>query len=485
MAMAAPASTPFTVEHFCEWATGLTLDNGKKWIVDDYFGLFLEDYFAGIPECWLIVPEGNGKTTSLAGLGVYLLEYRDGAWISWAAAARDQAELGYRQAEGFILRSPTLRPIYKCLEGYRRIVNKINSRRMQIFAADDATGDGLIATDMFIDELHRHRSLALYRTWQGKTEKRDGQLATISIAGEPESEFEIAREHIRQQTPVIVREGSFLHCRSSALTLHEYAVPEDGDVMDPVVVKSANPSPRITQQSLAAKLASPTWNLAHWKRFRCNQPTRSDRSAITEIEWESANIGEDIPEGQHVDVGLDVAWKLDTTAAVPLWVRDPEWRQLGEARIFTPPRDGTSLHPDKVKIGLTELNERNPIDTVVMDMSRAEDLAAWISDELGVLVVDRAQQNPDHADDYDAFMAALRNGWLKHPGDAGLTRHALNAVARELPGGRIRFERPNPGRNKNQERRVIDALTAAGMVHRHATEALEVEPEVEPWVLVR
>jgi len=120
-----------------------------------------------------------------------------------------------------------------------------------------------------------------------------------------------------------------------------------------------------------------------------------------------------------------------------------------------------------------------------MDMSRAEDLAAWISDDLGAVVIDRAQQNPDHADDYDAFMAAGRNGWLKHTGDAGLKRHALNAIARELPGGRIRFDREERGRLANQERRVIDALTAAGMVHRWATEILDVESEPEPWAIVR
>lgn len=480
---AAAQAAPFTVEHFRDWALELELDNGEPWEVDEYFERFLEDYFAGIPECWLIVPEGNGKTTSLAGLAVYLLEYRRGAWIPWAASSREQAELGYRQAEGFIKRSARLRPMFKCLEGYRRIVHRITAARMQIFAADEATGDGLIATDSFIDELHRHKDLKLYRTWSGKSEKRQGQLATISIAGEPHSEFEETRERIRQQTPLVSRRPGYVHCRSSAIALHEYAVPEDGDVSDMAIVKTANPSPRITEATLAAKYVTPTMTLSHWKRFRCNVPTRSDDAAITETEWDDAKVDEDIPAGVHVDVGLDVAWKLDTTAAVPFWMREPEYRLLGAASILTPPRDGSSLHPDKVKAALREIHTRNPIDVVVMDVSRAEDLAAWIVDELGVTVVERAQQNPDHADDYDALMGALRNGWLKHTGDEGLTSHALNAVARELPGGRIRFERPQSGRLANQARRVIDALTAAGMVHRWATEEPVVEEPMKPFVL--
>ncbi|MCC6619482.1 MAG: hypothetical protein IT341_10650 [Chloroflexi bacterium] len=487
MALRAPAleQTPFTVPHFRAWASELELDNGQPWIVDDYFESFLEDYFAGIPECWLIVPEGNGKTTALGGLGVYLLEFRRGAWIPWAASSRDQAEIGYRQAEGFILRSPRLRAMFKCLEGYRRIRNKLNGNRMQIFAADDATGDGVIPSDSFIDELHRHKSLALYRTWSGKSEKRQGQLATISIAGEPYSEFELTRERIREETPVVERRPGYVHCRSKLIALHEYAVPDDSDVTDMATVKLANPSPRITQDTLAAKFATPTMTLPHWRRFRCNQATRSEASAITDAEWEAWKSDEEIPAGEPVDVGLDVAWKLDTTAAVPLWVPEPQKRLLGPATILTPPRDGSSLHPDRVKDGLRAIHERNPINVVVMDTSRAEDLAAWISDDLGVLVVDRAQQNPDHAADYDSMMAAFRNGWLHHTGDPGLSRHALNAVARELPGGRIRFDRPSSGRLAQQERRVIDALTGAGMVHRWATENLEDEPETEPWVVVR
>ena len=40
--------------------------------------------------------------------------------------------------------------------------------------------------------------MGLYRDWQGKLGKRDGQIVTISTAGEPGSEFEQARDTIRQ-----------------------------------------------------------------------------------------------------------------------------------------------------------------------------------------------------------------------------------------------------------------------------------------------
>jgi hypothetical protein len=104
-----------------------------------------------------------------------------------------------------------------------------------------------------------------------------------------------------------------------------------------------------------------------------------------------------------------------------------------------------------------------------MDTSRAEQLGAWIAAELGAVVIDRQQTNTLAVEDFNYFMEALRNGWLHHAGDPGLTSHALNAIARVLPFGDARFDRPSQSRlGHEQERRVIDALTAAAMVHATA-----------------
>lgn len=463
---------PFTVEHFRVWALGLTLDNGEAWVVEGWFASCVEDYFAGTPENWWVVPEGNAKTTSTGGLLVYLLEHRPVASIPWAASSRDQAEIGYRQAEGFVLRSRRLRSFLKCQEGYRRIKNLHSGGRMQVFAADDKTGDGIIPTDAFLDELHRHKDLRLYRTWRGKLGKRGGQMAAFSTAGEPGSEFEEARELIRQSTPVVERRPGFVRCRSEQIALHEYAVPEDGDVEDMAVVKAANPFSGISESSLSEKRSSPTMTVAHWRRFVCNLATRSGLAAIQEAEWYAAATPERIPVGQPVVAGLDVAWKWDTTALVPLWMKSPEFRLLGAATILTPPRDGTSLDPDAVEKALLEMHERNPIEMLVMDTSRAEQLAMWARDTLGCEVVERSQANAFAVMDYARFMEALREGWLRHSEDVGLTRHVLNAIERVLPGGDSRFDRPSQtrqARSELQDRRVIDALTAAAMAHTTAS----------------
>jgi phage terminase large subunit-like protein len=418
----------------------------------------------------------------LAGLALYHCEFRDSAAVPVAASSREQAEIMYRQAEGFVLRSPRLRKLFKPQEGYRRIKCLANGSRIQVFAADDRTGDGIIPTLCIIDELHRHRDLRLYRTWRGKIRKRHGQIVTISTAGEPFGEFEQTRERIRQAGD-LERGECFLRSASENLILHEWAVPEKGDVEDMALVKMANPFSGVTVEGLSEAFASPTMTLAHWRRFVCNLPTRGEYAAIQEAEWHSAATLELIPPGEPIWVGLDVAWKWDTTAIVPLWWRDSDYRLLGPARILVPPRNGQSLDPNLVERSLIELHERNPLHTVVMDTSRAEQLGEWISQQFGAVVVDRSQTNEKAVADYDRFMEALREGWLHHSNDATLTQHVLNAVARVLPSGDARFDRPIQSRRdvQAQDVRVIDGLTAASMAHSVAVELSGAQAWASGW----
>ena len=287
--------------------------------------------------------------------------------------------------------------------------------------------------------------------------------------------------------------------------MNEWMVQKAEHVTDMVRVKEANPFSGISVASLTEEYNSPTTDLGDFTRLKCNRPARSISSAITEGDWSKAlhpNLRE-IPDGEHVSVGMDVAWKKDTFAIVPCWQFLPveferlsdevramleevemhtrAWRLLGTPRILTPPRDGSTMHPDKVKIAFEELHARNPVDVVVIDMQRAEDIAAWIEDEFDIGVLDRTQSNALAVEDFDAFMKGLRSNTLWHTGDRGLRKHVMNAISRRLPSDKYRFDRPSQSRaRRKQEVRVIDALTAAAMVNQYFD---GLEPEnAEPLV---
>ena len=207
---------------------------------------------------------------------------------------------------------------------------------------------------------------------------------------------------------------------------------------------------------------------AYVPTHNCNIPTRAANSAISGAEWDDAEIDMTIPEGWHIGLGIDVAWMHDTFAIVPMAKMTGEhgkYRLLGTPTVLKPPKNGTMLHPDFVKTALGEFIDDYVVDEAVMDMGRAEDIAAWLEDR-GVKVIAWPQGNAQASRDYEAFMSALRTGELRHSGDETLRQHVLNAMARPLPDDKRRFDRPTTNRSRrHDDQRVIDALAAASFIN--------------------
>jgi hypothetical protein len=465
--------TPFTVDHFRKYAGLLVFDDGECREPEDWQLELAEDLFAGFKRNLWVIPEGNGKTTFVAELALYGADYSESPWIPIGAAAAKQARILHDQATGFIQRTPGMGDRFRSFGGYLLIRSLRNGGKgIEVFAHDPKTGDGVIPFPYaLLDELHRHPDMRLWDLWGGKLRKRGGQMLGITTGGEPETPFENMRDAIRRRAVDRRHDGSHLRATAPGEVLHEWMVPKAELCSDMGAVKAANPLSMITVETLTEDFALVT-DLGEWNRLKCNRPTRSSQSAITDQEWDDAQVDTEIPDGSPVDLGVDIAFKWDTTAIVPLF-KGPSFRLLGAPRILVPPRDGSSLHPDEIKNAILALTERFRVETVVIDIGhQAEEIAHWIEDELGVPVIERDHRKmAAHVEDYTAFTEGLRTGTLKHTGDQGLRSHVLHAIAHRLPGGEYRFLRPSQSRGsaREQDRRVIDALTAAAMVVQHST----------------
>lgn len=483
---------PFTVEHWREWVKRLVLDNGEPWESEPFQDELVELVFRRIREILFVVPEENTKTTTVAGLCLYQIAHLERAKVLATASARDQAREGlYSQAAGMVEASG-LDEEFICQEGFLRIKHPATRSRLQITAADAGTGDGAIPNFVGVDELHRHKDLSYYRTLAGKLRKRDAIMVTISTAGEPGSEFELLRAEFRARaTERVVDETHGVYI-SPTSALIEWCVPANGDPHDIDLVKAANPFSGVTRESLQEKHDAPSFDLAHWKRMVCNQPTRAEASALSDPELAgllARGAGRRASEGVPVLAGLDVAWKYDETGLMSLYCASPTDRLLRvEACLVPPRRRDEQLDPDEVFGAVETLHRRNPIEYLVMDLAAARDVAARIEKELGIVVVDRAQTNPRAVEDYQRFMEGVRNEWLAVADDeeGNFARHAANAIGRLLPGGDVRFDRPKEGRiSREQTRRVIDLLTSGGMVNSVYAAELEADappPDPEPMV---
>lgn len=490
-----PKSVPeaFTLAHFRNWASDLILDTGESWHLEDFQEWFVDDLFSGIPEAWLVVPEGNGKTTLLAGLALYHVEHRQFAAVPVAAASREQAEILYRQAEGFVLRSePLYRPVHSaiqaakgkrktdvprflCLEGYRRI-NHHAGGRIQVFAADDRTGDGIIPTLGIIDEPHRLRDLSLYRTWAGKIAKRDGQIAAISTSGEPGSDFEETRERIREAATDTKRHGSFARYASPRMILHEWAVADTDDVSDIPAVKKANPFSGITEAMLAEKFASPTMTMHHWLRFVCNRPTQDDDTWLGPDGaklWEDLTEPYELREGARSWVGVDVALKHDTTAVVIMQPRDDTpagepVRYHAVCRLFVP-SDDKPIDVTNVMQYIRELAGKYDVEAISYD-PRFFDVPAKMLEDEGLALFEVPQDTGRMTMAYGFLYEALQRRRVTHDDDRPFGHQVLSAVPRFSDRGFTLA--------KGKSRGKIDAAVALALAYDQALRHEAEEPSV-------
>ncbi len=478
---------PFTLPHFRSWAADLILDTGHSWHLEGFQEWFISDLFRGVPENWLLLPEGNAKTTTLAGVALYHAEHRRFASVPVAAASREQAEILYRQAEGFVLRSDRLNapvhsaiqaakgkrklevPRFVCLEGYRRI-NHHAGGRIQVFAADDRTGDGVIPSLGIIDEPHRLRDLSLYRTWAGKIAKRGGQIATISTSGEPGSDFEETRALIRAGATEVRTKGSFTRYASARIILHEWAVPEGADVDDPRVVKRANPLSSITVPMLAEKHASPTMTRHHWLRFVCNRPDRDDDVWLGpdgDRLWRDGEETYTFVPGARTWIGLDLAIKRDTSAAVVMQ-RRPDGRYHARLRVWVPTDERPIDLTDVMQFVRDQAKTYN-VEAVSFDPRFFDVPAKLLADE--GLPMREVPQSVEHMSPaYGSLYEAIHRGQVTHEADTVFTSHVLSAVPRFSERGFML--------DKGKSRTKIDAVVALALAYDQALRLEAPEPSV-------
>jgi phage terminase large subunit-like protein len=452
----------FTVPHFRAWASTLVLDNDQPWELERFQADFVRDLFAGYLESWLIIPEGNAKTTLAAAVALYHAQFRKGARVVVAASSRDQAEWLFQAAAGFVDRSPALRPLFKCLEGYRRIRCDSVGSRIQVFAADDRTGDGAIFTLAILEELHRHRSLALYRTWRGKTEKRGGQVFAISTAGEPDGEFEAVRKRMKEEATAVKQRGAFLRAVSDTTVLHEYAVPEGRDPENLREVKKANPLKAITIPMLQRKHSSPAMTAAHWRRFVCGIPNNLE-SWIEPAMWDrlQADLG-NVAEGDEVYVAVKVS------EGVGIGLAAVRGDRVAVKLHNIPAPVGSRVPLAAVENAIRQLRQRYRVVDVAYDADQFLRPAEILAEE-GFPMSEVPQRARRLSQATSTMWRLISSGLLTHDGDPELRSQVLAGRTKEtIQGWHLDPQAGTPG-----------LIAVALAVH----EATELNEQKEYWVM--
>jgi phage terminase large subunit-like protein len=477
---------------------------------------------------WLVLPEGNGKTTLLAALGLYGLRFGGEASIPVAASTRDQARIMYRQMKGFVSRSGLHQPDdegfwFECFDGYRQIHLRRpgDTKRgetvgqIEVHAADAGAADGVIPWPFgFLDELHRHKDLALHRTWRGKLNKRTGRLPftlkhfdawcktlvldsgefvtlepfqrafvrdvfsgwgsvqgakliVISTAGEPGHEFETTRDKIKAEASKVDKHGAFIRYATDKVVLHDWAVRSEADILDAVAVKAANPLKSITRQSLAEKLADPTMTESHWRRMTCNIPTLDEgKDPFLDLrDWDALATGEPIKAGSFVCLGGDGSRTWDTT--VIAWADcDDEGIVTVEARVFSVRKDieahvfhdSGKIDFDDVEAFILDRFDEFQVEEAAYDpryLERSMEIVDARLAERCIFPVEPSSKAMRDA--LQALFNLASEGQLRHTGDPVIRSHVANTGVERGFGSELRRVR------KIDPRMPIDAVPAMAL----------------------
>ena len=93
-----PKGRPFTLAHFTAYAGAMIFDDGKKRRPEPWQKRVAADLFRGVTETWMLVPEGNGKTTFMSQIVLYGAEYWNRIMdlepmLEWGAISKPDLDL--------------------------------------------------------------------------------------------------------------------------------------------------------------------------------------------------------------------------------------------------------------------------------------------------------------------------------------------------------------------------------------------------------
>ena len=168
-----------------EWGgEAFKLQPWQEFIIGSLFGWLRKDGKRRFRVAYHEIPRKNGKTTLAAGVGLYLFcaDGEPGSEVFTAATKRDQARLSHGEAARMVKASPMLRSKIGVFKDNLHI-ERTNSK-FEPLGADADTMDGLNIHGAIVDELHAHKTRAIWDVLETATgARRQPLIFAITTAG--------------------------------------------------------------------------------------------------------------------------------------------------------------------------------------------------------------------------------------------------------------------------------------------------------------
>jgi phage terminase large subunit-like protein len=243
-------------------------------------------------------------------------------------------------------------------------------------------------------------------------------------------------------------------------------------------------------ERLIAEARDPATIRSDFIRYFLNRPARNIESLwIKPTEWSAlADPDVQIPEGETIDVGVDMALTNDSTAVV--WSHKlPDGRRVQRCRVWAARPDvrahvhvpGGRIRIGDIEAHIRGLAERYRIASVVYDPRFFEKTAQDLDDD-GFTMVELVQSSTAMLDAYqDWYTAVTTDREIVHDGDPVFAAHVTACVAQKTDRGwkvrKLKSTEGGPGHR-------IDALVASVMVDAGTRAREETSPYESKDLLV-
>lgn len=171
-----------------EWGANggqtFVLSPWQVFILANIFGWKRADGTRRFREAYVEVARKNGKSTFVAGIGLYMLlaDGEPGAEVYSAATKKDQAKIVFDEAVRMRAKSPFLSNRIQAPRGNLHVLD--TNSKFEPLSSDDNTLDGLNGHCFLIDELHAHPDRKLYDVLrESSASRRQPLVFAITTAG--------------------------------------------------------------------------------------------------------------------------------------------------------------------------------------------------------------------------------------------------------------------------------------------------------------
>ena len=465
-------------------------------VIEPLFGWKMPDGTRRFRRCGIAVPKKNGKSTLLAGIGLYLLcgDGEPGAEVYSAAADRKQASIIYDEAANMVEASDALSSRINLRRANKSMEYKRTNSRYDALSAEVETKEGFNVHGLLFDELHAQPTPNLWNTLRYAGAARTQPLIFwISTAGVDKESI----CYLQWKNALDVQESRAIDV---SLLPCIFAADDTADPWSEETWKSANPSYGITisrrdMEEAAEEAKNNPSQENNFRRYRLNQWTKQESKWIANDRWDACRTEYSLSEltGKKCIGGLDLATTTDINALVLLFKCGTKYRVLPyfwcpEASLRNRERSNRQRIDHWAQAGLIKLTDGNSVD---YDVIRADINALGDSFKIREIAIDpwnaTSLATDLQNDGFDVQFVRtgyysispptkeleklIVNGGIEHPGNPVLDWMFSNITVEQDASGNVK-----PSKAKSSDK--IDGIVALILALARAIKEEQPKPSV-------